>query len=71
MGSKYSLPDRIEKETFIYVTGDLFTEKIWADYSRFGFISKEKLLCMERVHNALQEDPSATDIYEGGYVSVI
>ena len=29
MGSKYSLPDRIDKDTFIYVTDDVFTEQLW------------------------------------------
>jgi len=66
MGSKFSLPDRIDKDTFIYVTGEFYTEQLWNDYSRYDFIPKKKLLCMEKVHEALQENPGATDVYEGG-----
>lgn len=36
------------------------------DFSRHDFIPRGKLLCMEKVHAVLQEDPQATDVYEGG-----
>lgn len=66
MGSKYSLPDRIDKETFKFVTGEFYSEQLWVDYSRNDFIPKEKLNCMEKIHVILQENPEATNIYEGG-----
>jgi len=66
MGSKYSLPEKIDQETFKYVTGEYYSDKLWNDYSSHGFIPRKKFLCMEKVHRALLECPTASDIYEGG-----